>query len=351
MSSKLILSSLMLCSFLIVIVEATTETCEPDGDIQFICGPTNPEDILQIPDSPWILVSSYENGGHIYAINSQEYISIPLFPNDKALLRHNTSTYSECPGPIMDGFMPHGLSLRPEKNGLNTLYVVRHGSRESVEIFELNLNTETPKITWTGCVIAPDTVRGNGVTALPEEGFALTSFSHTNAPNLTEDLIAGHPTGEVWEWHKKSGWKFVIGTEVSGPNGIEVSQDGRWLYLAAWGNRSLLRLPREQKTLSIKTINLGFHVDNIHWAPDGSLLAAGQAGKTDLVLACLFQQICNGVTTNIAKIDPDTLEAQEIIRYRSNDFIVAGTVAIQVGSEIWVGGVGNSNRIGRFKIN
>ena len=31
--------------------------------------------------------------------------------------------------------------------------------------------------------------------------------------------------------------------------------------------------------------------------------------------------------------------AEEVARYRSNDLLILGTVAIQVGDEIWVGGV------------
>ncbi len=50
----------------------------------------------------------------------------------------------------------------------------------------------------------------------------------------------------------------------------------------------------------------------------------------------------------MAKVDPQTLTAREILSYPSNDFLILGTVAIQVGREIWVGSVGGSERIARF---
>jgi hypothetical protein len=54
------------------------------------------------------------------------------------------------------------------------------------------------------------------------------------------------------------------------------------------------------------------------------------------------------VTTNVAKIDPDTLASEEIINHASDGLVVAGTTALRVGDEIWVGQVGPGNRIARF---
>ena len=51
----------------------------------------------------------------------------------------------------------------------------------------------------------------------------------------------------------------------------------------------------------------------------------------------------------MAKIIPNSLAKEEIVRYPSNDRIILGTVGIQVGDEIWVGGVGGGTRIGRFQ--
>lgn len=47
----------------------------------------------------------------------------------------------------------HGISVRPGDDGLHTLFVVRHGARESVEVFDAT--GEVPSVTWIGCVLAP----------------------------------------------------------------------------------------------------------------------------------------------------------------------------------------------------
>jgi hypothetical protein len=70
---------------------------------------------------------------------------------------------------------------------------------------------------------------------------------------------------------------------------------------------------------------LGFRVDNIRWAPDGSIFAAGQGGTPP------------NQTSNVVKVDPKTLKVQEIIRHPNSNEFGAGTVAIQVGKEIWMG--------------
>ena len=324
--------------------------CEPAGDIEFVCGPVTPEDLVAVPETPWIVVSSMVNEGHLYLANSEDHSSAVLFPSATARQQHDTETYDTCPGPSTEGFRPHGLSLRPGENGTHTLYVVRHGGRESVEVFELDASAATPSITWVGCVVAPVSVDGNGVVALADGGFALTNFNRRGDPSAVGNLMSGGITGEVWEWHPDGGWRIVPGSEASGANGIEISEDGRWFYIATWGTQSLMRLSRGQTPIAKETIELGFNVDNLRWAPDGSLLAAGQGGGTQAVIACIAQGNCGAVTTNVAKIDPDTLAFEEIIRHPSDESVIAGTTALQVGDEIWVGQIGAGNRIARFPV-
>ena len=68
------------------------------------------------------------------------------------------------------------------------------------------------------------------------------------------------------------------GSEAAGANGLEISKDGKWYYVAEWGNRSFMRLSRGQTPAKRDEISLGFRVDNVRWAPDGSLFVAGQGG-------------------------------------------------------------------------
>ena len=97
----------------------------------------------------------------------------------------------------------------------------------------------------------------------------------------------------------------------------------------------MIRLSRGQTPATRDSVNVGFRVDNIRWAPDGTLLAAGQGGAAP------------SQTSNVARVDPKTLKFEELVRYPNNPSFASGTVAIQMGSELWVGSV-RGDRIAIF---
>ncbi len=306
--------------------------CEPDGDVQFVCGPVSPEDLISIPQSPWVVVSSMEDDGYLSAIDTRDHSSTVLFPTERSRPRHDTATYGSCPGMSTDQFRPHGISLRAGRNGTHTLYVVRHGARDSIEVFQVEAGGATPTLTWVGCAVAPDALGLNAVVPLPDGGFAATS------PR----------TSDVWEWHTGTGWTKVPGSEDIGPNGLEISPDGEWFYVAGYGSQSVIRLSRGQTPVQKDAVEVGFNIDNVHWAPDGSLLAAGHSTPTSTrVGECMRQRMCEGITSRVARVDPQALTAREIFTYPTNDYLLLGTAAIQVGDELWVGGIAGGERIAR----
>ena len=316
---------------------ANASNCAPDGNVQFLCGPISPEDLAAIPDTNWVIASGMENDGYLYLTDSSDYSSATLYPTATSRSQHDTATYGACPGPAPERFRPHGLNLRPGSNGNHTLYVVRHGEREAIEVFEVDAGGASPGLTWIGCVEAPDGVSINSVVALPGGGFAITNFQQ--------------PEGELWEWQSVAGWARVPGSATSGPNGIEISPDGRWFYIGGWGTQSLIRLSRGVMPVQKDEVDVDHHIDNVRWAPDGSLLAAGHIGPTPAaIFQCLGQNQCDGVTTRVTRVDPESLSTREIVRYPSNELLILGTVAIQVGEEIWDGGIAGGNRIARFPL-
>jgi hypothetical protein len=219
-----------------------------------------------------------------------------------------------------------------------------HGDRESIEVFEINAKSTPPTVTWIGCAVVPDPVGINSVAALPEGGFVLTNFDPRQPPppggrggGLSPKLMAGEQNGEVWEWHPKSGWAKVPGSEAAGANGIEVSRDGKWLYIAQWGKRSFVRLSRGKTPVDREEIPLGFRADNLRWAPDGKTLIvagqgdaagqqAGQRGRGQAAQA-----------TVVGRINPETMTYQEIINQVPAPGLTAASVALPVGDELWVG--------------
>src|SRR5439155_2619851 len=316
--------------------------CGPVGNVQFVCGQEAPEDLVLVPGSQWVLASVYSPNGGIRLISVRDRTTTVAFPAATSKERLYAKTYDSCPGPPdatdKAKFRTHGLSLRAGKNSVHTLYAVHHGNRESVEVFEVDARTKTPALTWIGCAVAPEPIGLNSVVGLPDGGFAATNFLvRSGDAGARTKMMAGENNGDLWEWHTGAGWKSIPGSEAAGPNGLEISKDGKWFYVAAWGSQSFFRLSRGQTPVKRDVIPLGFRVDNIRWAADGSLLAAGQGGAAP------------AQTSNVVKIDPNTLTVRELIRQPNLDVFGSGTVAVEGGKEIWVGSF-RGDRIARFLV-
>ncbi len=322
-------------------VKARAAGCDALGNVRFICDQLGPEDLVAVPGSEWVLSSGMAANGAIRLINQRDKSTTVLFPSETSTERPNKKIYDSCPGPIGfegDKFRAHGLYLRPGPKAVHTLYVVHHGDRESIEVFELNARSKPPALTWIGCAIAPDPIGLNSVVGLADGGFITTNFSPRGSDAAARArMMAGENNGEVWEWHTSTGWKIVPGSELAGPNGLEISKDGKWLYIGGWGSQSFIRLSRGQTPVKKDSVSVGFRVDNLRWAPDGTLLAAGQG------------EIAPSQTTNVVKVNPATLKFEELIRHPDIDGFGVSTVAIQVGKELWLGSV-RGDRIAIFPL-
>jgi sugar lactone lactonase YvrE len=324
-----VVTTLALCSIFGVpaVLRAQNSTnCTPSGNIQYVCGQEAPEDLVLIPGTEWVLASSYGGNGGIRLISVRDKTSTVAYPSATAKDRFDRKTYDMCPGPPEEAdkakFTTHGLALHAGRNS-TTLYAVHHGKRESIEVFDVDSRAKPPVLTWVGCAVAADPIGLNSVIGLPDGGFIATNFLErgANANTSRTKMMAGESNGELWEWHTGKGWTKVPGSEAAGANGIEISKDGKWLYVAAWGSQSFFRLSRGQIPVKRDVIPLGFRVDNIRFAPDGSIYAAGQGQQT----------------SNVVRIDPNTLKITELINQPNNQQFASGTVAVQIGKELWVG--------------
>jgi hypothetical protein len=320
--------------------------CNPAGNVQFICGFAGPEDLEAVPGSEWVIASGDAAPGAITLVNVRDKTVTPLYPMPVPRQRLDAKTYDSCPGPIdpeeKDKFRAHGIAIRPGRNAVHTLYVVHHGNRESIEVFEFDGRAKPPALTWIGCAVAPDPLGLNSVVPLPEGGFATTNFLPRVPAGGRATLPTGQRNGELWEWHTGAGWKKVPGSEASGANGIEISKDGKWFYMAGWGSQTFIRFSRGQTPPKRDDIPVGFRLDNLRWAPDGSLIGAGQEVPPNGAPGAM--------TSRVIRIDPNTLKVQDVIRHPANDDVFSfATGAIEVGKEIWVGSV-RGNKVARFPL-
>jgi sugar lactone lactonase YvrE len=304
-----------------------SQICGTQGVAQLFCGPSRSEDLIAIPKTPWIVASAI--GGGVHLIDTRKKTSVQLYPSRTAKERLDRTRFPTCQAAPdaaeKASFTTLGLSIRLGAQGVHTLYAIRYPTVSRVQVFELDVRGQQPSVTWIGCVEAPaETILLNSMVPLPDGGFVATHFYERgpNAAAARERAVAGELSGWLLRWHPRTGWSKIPGSDTSGPNGIEISPDGTWLYVSEWGRSAFYRTRLSGDASKRESIHLEFRPDNVHWAPDGMLLVGG-ATDTD---------------SHVVKIDPGTLKATEVVRLADDakQFFHA-SVAAQSGNDIWLG--------------
>ena len=63
---------------------AQAPSCEPIGELRFVCGPTGPEDLVAVPRTPWLVSSAMAGDGGIYVVDTANGTSTKVFPASTA---------------------------------------------------------------------------------------------------------------------------------------------------------------------------------------------------------------------------------------------------------------------------
>jgi hypothetical protein len=284
----------------------------------------------------------------IYLIDAQQKTWTRLYPADAAPARQDMERYGACPGsPDPGNFITHGLNLRPGTDGHSTLYVVGHGGREAIEVFDVDANGAQPVLTWTGCVLLPEGMAANSVTSL-DDGTLLATFPLHPGRTMAE-AVAGSSTGAVHRWSPGDrGFTLVQGTELPYANGIEVSADGREFYVASSGLSTVVAYSNSNPARQLRTTGLlEFIPDNLHRANDGSLITAGlitddpvcgnARGPVEFDFA-VFAACPRPFV--VRAIDPQTMEGEDLARGPADARFSNITMALPVGDELWIGTFG-----------
>lgn len=320
--------------------------------IGVLVGLQNPEDIVQLGDTKWLIASGLlswtedpASQGHVYLIDRLDRSFEVLFPGRQPVFRYDKATFPDCPGPIdLQKFSAHGLALKPSSAGRYRLYMTSHGAREAIEIFDIDARGARPEIAWAGCVPVPHGIWANSLAVLGDGGVVMTKSKDSTNPNAFDHLVEGRLTGQVFEWHPGGKLRPVPGTDLSGPNGIAVSPDERWLFVAAMGSRQVARFDRHGTELPPEAVTIPVYPDNLHWGDDGMLYTVGRNyvpqadGKNCPRLNC-------GTGWSIVRIDPATLVAERVAGADQTEVLAAPSAVITAGNAFWIGNF-DGDRVG-----
>jgi hypothetical protein len=309
--------------------------CGTHGEVEILCGTRSPEDLEPTPDGKFLIVSQFVNGRGgaagaglvLFDLAKKSYTKIPV----SAEPRKDWGDPA-CPGPA-ELLVPHGLSLSKRAGGAMQLYVVNHGGRQSMEMFELKRVDGNWQLAWHGCVVAM--YEYNDVAALPDGGFIATHPTALRTPGDTTNLFGGQPSGYVARWTPGMGETELPGTRVGYPNGVVVSADGRFMYLNAWTAREVHKYDlKEGKETGM--IKLDFMPDNLTWTDKHQLLAAGvKAARGECPPGSGTP--C-GQTFGVAEIDPVKMVSHTVFDSDGKGALISGvSVALQAGPAIYIG--------------
>ncbi len=317
---------------------------------RFVTGIHHAEDIAALPGSRWLIAggmaTNVRTQGHLYLVDTETMTSSELWPAG-ARYELQAERYGEVEPPEEAIFFAHGLALRPGPEDVHTLYVVNHGGREAIEVFEVDAAPERPTLTWVGAVIQAPGVLGNAVAPISDWGVVSTNYMDNDDPGAIEKVNSGAISGNLKEWRPGGEWEDVPGTETNAPNGVEVTAAGDTYFIASWGARELVRVRQGADGPVRDSIAVEMMPDNVKWSADGRILVTGQDGSTpeEVLTTVMSSESCN-FPFHVLAVDPETFEAEELVRLHHDTFGTAAT-ALEVDGRLWISSA-RADRIAYF---
>lgn len=310
--------------------------CGVHGDIEVLCGARSPEDLELTPDGKYLIATEFVNLGRsgtagagmaLYDLAKKTFSKMAVTDEpDKAW------GDPACPGPIGDALVSHGESLGKRRNGAWALYVVNHGGRQSIEMFELKPSAGSWALVWRGCEVAAHDY--NDVAILRDGGFVgtyPTALSNGGAAGP----FGGAVTGYVARWTPGKGESEIMNTRIRYPNGVVVSADGRFMYVNEFSAGQVHKYDLKNEKV-IGTVKVDFLPDNLTWTKEGRLLAAGVKGARGDCPEGSGRPCIQGF--GVAEIDPAKMQARPIFDSATHDPLIGGvSVALEVGDSIYLG--------------
>ncbi|HSG90095.1 MAG TPA: SMP-30/gluconolactonase/LRE family protein [Pseudomonadales bacterium] len=317
--------------------QAAADCAASDG-LEYLCGPQSAEDLVLVPGTSFVISSGYGAGAPFYLIDAADRSFSELVPTLAA-----APATDLCPGaPDLSALVTHGLNLQPGDDGHSTLYVVGHGGREAIEMFDVDATGDRPALVWTNCLPMADGMEANSVASRPD-GSLLFTVPLDPGRDIGESM-AGEATGAVHAWAPGGAITLVEGTRLPYPNGIEFSADGSEFFVASSGGFTVSAYSNTNPARLLRTsAPLGIVPDNLHAAPDGTLLTAGLVLEDE---ACgvigegTFELETFATCPRaflVKALDPATLEDETIASGPADPRFSNVTMALPVDGELWIG--------------
>ena len=174
----------------------------------------------------------------------------------------------------------------------------------------------------------------------------MTAMMDSSDPDGSmKKLLHGDPVGGIKEWHPGVGFTDIPATVgFLAPNGVIVSPDGKYIFVAMSTGRQVARITRGQHPPKVDVSPTGIMPDNLRWSASGrSILVGGHDISTEQFIERIRASMApsnEGGNVDspfkILRMDPETMQMTEVLNSGVYGVMGGGTGAIEVGNKLWV---------------
>lgn len=331
----------------VVLADGPDAACASEQGLTYVCGLVHPEDLAVLGSTGLILASGQRRPdtptGRIHLVDPATGTVAELVHSASFRMELDAVTFPDCPGPLnRDSFAAHGMSVTEIGPRRFSVHTVSHGEREAVEAYELDLTGLDPSLVWIGCVPLPSDGYFNGIVRLADGGFVVTRMRDAE-PGPRTAGAEPPATGALYEWHPGGDLVRLPDTELVTPNGIDVSPDERFLYVAQSALRDLVRFDRRTTPMERHVVSLPVSPDNLHWGRPGRLLTAGANPRAP--------EPCGEAGCNrgwsVVEVDVESWSVTPLGGADASAAMQRVSAAVELDGEIWVS-THTGDRIARF---
>ena len=338
------------------------EPCKSSRDITVYCGFSGPEDLVHVPDSPYLIVSQYaahgqSKPGNLVYFNMESEKIQPLFPSALSETAV-TDVWGEkhCTVPPKF-FSPHGIDLVRRLDGDLMLLAISHNGDygdpnrppDSVQFFKVIVESQGLSLMWRGCVFVQRGSSLNDLAALQDGGFIVPAVRFLGGK--IEDSAPDDFKTEVLSWNKYTGMSTLL--DLEGMAGIDASivPDGSLLFLNEAVSGRVIKVSLPDANV-ISTTEVTKVPDNNSWGENGNLLVTSiilDSGNAPRLQLCNQQKKSHcAIPFEITSLDPVSMRTVTLFRHDGEEIFGAATVAVQVEDYLYLG-VGFGDRIARIE--
>ena len=295
------------------------------ADCRMVPGAIGAEDITLHPGGRWAYLSSADRRTFLAGGD----------PGPGAIYRYDLKATTAVPEAMIlepaIPFQPHGISLYRDEAGNETLFVINHANwQHSIEVFAVQGRRLIHQRTLTD----PALVSPNDIVAIDASHAYVTNDHGFSDPDwqMLEDYLRLPMASVVWVG-EDTARQVLDGLFYA--NGIQLSPDGRQLYVATTTEPALRIYDRDTGDQSLtldRTISLAMGPDNIELDQEGDLWIAGHPRLLAFTAHARDEKSLS--PSEVVEIELDTASGDRVTtRYREDGVKLSGSSVSAVAGE------------------